>query len=385
MVSLIRIRRSMPSTRPAPTDHPLRLPGVPGKQSARAYWTCQAMGWGLYLVVTIPEARYLGMPLGRAVVEPTLAAALGVALTHLARRWLRPRRWLALGGASLALHVVVGSIAIATVFVALLSVVELGIYRDPQPSIALMMLSALVRWSLAFFVWLSIYLGYAFVSERRDAALRELRSQAMLRSAELDALKAQLNPHFLFNSLNGIRALAADDPAGTQNAITQLSRLLRYSLEATEHATVTVGRELEIVRDYLGLESLRLGERLDVVWEVDERAAAISIPVMLLQTLVENAIKHGIAALPGGGSLSIKVAVHDGWLSIEVMNPRPKASSVAALAPPSPRAGGVGLANARERVRLLYGDDSEAALMLDLSSPELARAEARIPLLGRAR
>ncbi len=167
-----------------------------------------------------------------------------------------------------------------------------------------------------------------------------------------------------------MRALIADDPTGAQNAVTQLARTLRYTLTAGQEEVVSLERELDIVDDYLQLESLRLGERLRIERTIAHNARDAHIPVMMLQTVVENAIKHGIAELPQGGALRIGAEVREHALFIEVENPRP------ALPSHSP-SNGVGLRNASERLRLLFG--TAAALDLDLSHPDRALARIRIP------
>jgi two-component system sensor histidine kinase AlgZ len=194
-----------------------------------------------------------------------------------------------------------------------------------------------------------------------------------LQASELRALKSQLNPHFLFNALNSVRALIGDEPELARTSITQLSRMLRYTLAAGEEDLVQFARELEITDDYLALESLRLAERLIIRKEIASSAAGARIPVMLLQTLVENAVKHGIAQLPEGGTLRISAAVADGVLALELENPRPDGTRASS----EPRSTGIGLANATERLRLLFGP--RATLALDLSQPGSAIARVRIP------
>src|SRR5690606_23338123 len=141
--------------------------------------------------------------------------------------------------------------------------------------------------------------------------------------------------------------------------------LLRYTLRSDHEELVTLERELKTVGDYLALESLRLGDRMRVELDITADAREGRVPVILLQTVVENAIKHGIAELPGGGVLQISATVREGALHVEVRNPRP--------ANPRPQEQqGSGLYNAAERLRLLFG--SRAALELDLSQPDLAIA-----------
>jgi LytS/YehU family sensor histidine kinase len=224
-----------------------------------------------------------------------------------------------------------------------------------------------------FTVWAVLYLTITALRDQRSAALRQSELTRALQLAELRLLKSQLNPHFLFNSLNSVRALIADDPAGAQKAVTQLARTLRYTLTAGREELVTLARELEIVDDYLALESLRFGERLRIERDLAPEAMGVRVPVMLLQTVVENAIKHGIAELPAGGDLRIIAALRGGTLHIDVENTRPeKATSVFRS-----EGEGVGLDNAAERLRLLFG--TKANLDLDLSRVEVAVARIRIP------
>jgi LytS/YehU family sensor histidine kinase len=208
----------------------------------------------------------------------------------------------------------------------------------------------------------------------RDRRVAELRQSELIRAlqvSELRLLKAQLNPHFLFNCLNSVRALIAEDPAGAQKAVTQLARTLRYTLSSGQGELVTLERELEIVQDYLDLESLRLEDRLSIDCEVADEARSATIPVMLLQTIVENAIKHGIAELPAGGTLRISATLGTQALMIEVENPRPE--QPAREAAPA----GIGIRNATERLRLLHGE--QAAFELDLATPGRAVARIQIP------
>jgi LytS/YehU family sensor histidine kinase len=207
----------------------------------------------------------------------------------------------------------------------------------------------------------------AFAMQRRRHQLGE-----QLQAAELRLLKSQLNPHFLFNALNGVRSLIAEDPARAREAVTHLSRTLRYTLASGDEELVSLERELEMVEDYLSLESMRLAERLRVEREIEPAARVARVPAMLLQTLVENAIKHGVAEMKEGGTLRIEARIVDAELCLTVTNPRPRETAR------SPGHGdGVGLRNSTERLRLLFG--ARGALSLDLSQPGVAIANARMP------
>jgi LytS/YehU family sensor histidine kinase len=168
-----------------------------------------------------------------------------------------------------------------------------------------------------------------------------------------------------------VRALIADEPARAQSAVTELARTLRYTLNSGQGELVTLEQELATVQDYLALEALRLGERLRLEVDVAPQARKLRIPVMLLQTLVENAIKHGIAELPAGGVLRISARTAGGNLLLEVENPRPEVRTEHA-------GEGIGIANAQRRLHLLFGPD--ATLNLDLSQGARALARVSLPL-----
>lgn len=320
----------------------------------RAYWLCQATGWGVYAVFTIVQLA-TEVPLARNAGETLFAAALGFGLTHAFRGLALRRRWLAHDFGGLAGRVLGAAFAIAFVHVAILCAVESGLFGDPLSATGLV--GAWIRWAEVFLIWTAAWFTHGLVGEVRAR-------EQMLQQAELSALKAQLNPHFLFNALNAIRALVADEPAAAQDAVTRMSRILRYTLGAKEDL-VDLAAELAVVDDYLAIEALRLGDRLVVEREL---AATGRIPPMLLQGLVENAIKHGIARRVDGGTVTVASAATPEGLVLTVTNPLP--------AQRAPTVDGTGLANMRERLRLLGGPS--AKLDLDLAGG-LATARVTIP------
>jgi two-component system sensor histidine kinase AlgZ len=278
-----------------------------------------------------------------------------------------------------------GRIAIATLVVALLVyAVTVGlsqlIYGTPVAPIAGVFYQKLdlggqLRNQFIFNLllhaaWVAIYLAFAMQRRRYAAEVRQAQLSSALRATELRLLKSQLNPHFLFNALNGLRALIGDEPDKAREAVTHLARTLRYTFASGDEDLVTFERELEMVDDYLALESMRLAERLRIERDIEPAARTARCPAMLLQTLVENAIKHGIAQLKEGGVLRIEARVTNGELRVRVLNPR------RAVAEP-PAGDGLGLRNSTERLRLLFGD--RASLRLDLSQPGAAATEVRLP------
>jgi LytS/YehU family sensor histidine kinase len=329
--------------------------------------------------------KILRLPLGRSLLELAVFAALGVALTHMLRGLLRRRAWARLPLRALAPRILGMALLLSLPIAAIMDYMSIAALWAPErldiqnlhiPPGMIHQARGLIlvlNVTTLFTVWAVLYLTITARRDQRSAALRQSELTRALQLAELRLLKSQLNPHFLFNSLNSVRALIADDPARAQKAVTQLSRTLRYTLTAGREELVTLARELDIVEDYLALESLRFGERLRIERDLASDAMGVRVPVMLLQTLVENAIKHGIAELPAGGALRIVAALRGGTLHIEVENTRPERTESAVLS----EGEGVGLDNAAERLRLLFG--SRATLELDLSRVEVAVARIRIP------
>jgi len=193
--------------------------------------------------------------------------------------------------------------------------------------------------------------------------------------ARIEALTARIRPHFLFNSMNTIAALVRSRPADAERAVEDLADLFRASL-ADARTLVPLAEELELARGHLRMEQLRLGDRLRVEWRALDAPDDARVPRLLLQPLVENAVRHGIEPLPGGGTVAIAVRARDGALVLEVENPRPAAG--AAPAPGEAVDGNrMALANIRQRLELVYG--ARAALALH-EEPDRFAVTVRIPL-----
>jgi LytS/YehU family sensor histidine kinase len=303
----------------------------------------------------------------------------GIGLTHTLRLVVRRLGWLALPTAALMIRIVAATLLIALANYGVALALSQTVYGTAVAPITQAFYQRLthdgqLRNEAIYFViihsaWVAAYLALTMQRRRYQAEVREAQLGEALKAAELRLLKSQLNPHFLFNALNGLRSLIADDPGRARDSVTQLARLLRYTFASGEDDLVSLERELEMVDDYLALESMRLAERLTIEREIEPAARTSRVPAMLLQTLVENAIKHGIAPLKPGGTLRIEARVVDAVLELRVDNPRPMDN------PPS--TGGVGLRNATERLRLLFG--RHATLRLDLTRLGHATALVRLP------
>ncbi len=318
------------------------------------YWTCQALGWGGYATVGLLAAsRQIGW-------RPTVAAGYllfalySIALTELFRREILRRGWLTADAGRMLGRLAPGVLVVGFIQSFLVVAVSLALepgsntfVRDPGAMLALW-----VSVIGATSIWTILYV--ALTAQRRSRE-KAVHLQLAVSEAELRALEAQVDPHFLFNCLNSIRGLVVENPALAQDMITRFANILRYNLHRDMRHTVPLASEVEVVLDYLALESVRLEERLRIDMTIEPAAAEVPIPPMLLQSLVENAVKHGIAPLAAGGDLVIRARLDGDDLLLEVGNP-------GKMTEPRPDGAGVGLANARERLRILYGDRASLRL-----------------------
>jgi LytS/YehU family sensor histidine kinase len=189
-----------------------------------------------------------------------------------------------------------------------------------------------------------------FFQNYKKVEIEALIWEAAVKDFELKTLKSQLNPHFMFNALNSIRALIEEEPASAKIAVTKLSNILRYSLRIEKSETVTLEDEMQTVVDYLDLEKIRFEERLNYSIKLEEKAARTEIPPMMVQTLVENGIKHGISKITDGGKIFVNSFVEDSKLHIQISNTGQLSEE------DLKNATGFGIQNTKHRLNLLYGE-----------------------------
>ena len=195
-------------------------------------------------------------------------------------------------------------------------------------------------------LWFLAYIVYHYVEKNRKDQLDRLRLESTVKELELKTIKSHINPHFIFNSLNSIRALVDENPERARKAITELSNILRSSMHAEKSETVTLQRELNIVEDYLALEHMRFEERLQVEMDIDPDTLGQPVPPMMLQTLVENSIKHGISKLVNGGKVRIVADFKDDHLELLVQN--------TGQLTPNINGDGFGIKSTQDRLNLMY-------------------------------
>ncbi len=201
---------------------------------------------------------------------------------------------------------------------------------------------------MPFVFWSLIYFGFHYLQNYKKTEIQNLRWEASSKDIELNKLKSQLNPHFMFNSMNSIRALIDEDPAKAKEAVTQLSNILRNTLLMNKNKEIFLEEELKIVKDYLALEHIRYEERLKYNFNIEEGALKKIVPPLIVQAQVENAIKHGISKLPKGGEVNVNAKLMDKNLLIEINNTGQLSNEQSET--------GFGLLNSKQRLELLYGN-----------------------------
>jgi two-component system sensor histidine kinase AlgZ len=210
---------------------------------------------------------------------------------------------------------------------------------------------------------MSVTFHYVLLAEQasREAQARALNAQVLARDAELKALRAQVNPHFLFNCLHSVSALTSSDPSKAREMCILLADFLRTTLRLGGKETITLEEELALVRSYLAIEKVRFGARVQLEEDVAKDAMQLPLPPLLLQPLVENAIRHGIANLPEGGVIRLSAEHKNNAVSILVENSFDPDS-------PSSLKTGLGLDNIRQRLSARYGDDANIAIQTEGNS-----------------
>ena len=215
-------------------------------------------------------------------------------------------------------------------------------------NITLFNLEVIINGVVPFVFWSLIYFGFHYLQNYKRTEIQNLRWEASSKDIELNKLKSQLNPHFMFNSMNSIRALIDENPAKAKEAVTQLSNILRNTLLMNKNKEIPLEEELKIVKDYLDLEHIRYEERLKYNFDIDESALKVNVPPLIVQAQVENAIKHGISKLPKGGSVNVMAKIRDKELFMEINNTGQINNEKSET--------GFGLVNSQQRLDLLYGN-----------------------------
>lgn len=352
------------------------------KNEFKYYLFSQLVGWGIFLILRlIVTAIYCAK---RPAIDMT-AALSWEAFDHLAQafsshliwKWMHWRGLFDRGWKSLFLQGYLAALLMGLLVTLIVWYPCREIYAEDFERIGIgaMVGFVIMQHALVTILWFSALLATYYFQRARNLEILQVETTAAAREAQLHALKGQINPHFLFNSFNSLRALIDENPGRARDAVTQLAVIMRYSLTSAERKHVPLSEELRVVGLYLELEKLRLGERLTVTTKVDAGLEAVQIPPLLLQGLVENAVKFGPAARKQGGEIVYSAHLHDGHLRLRVTNPGRLGTASEST--------GTGLKNLRDRLSLLYGD--AAWFVIGDEDADRVVAEVNLPVTSVSR
>jgi two-component system, LytTR family, sensor kinase len=321
----------------------------------RSFWWLQLAGWGafyaLIVLVTIPVTKTAADFRDQALT--VLVLFLGSFLLRpVCRALLRtPRSWLNLELRAAGLSTIAGAIAASVTALAMLFFRKLELVEWIQ---------LLIDNSVFFFLWCSLYFSIKQWQQSTDDRERLLRAETAAREAKLTALRYQLNPHFLFNSLNAVSTLVLEGKAAeASRMLAQIADFLRSTLNTQVAVEVPLAQEIALTAEYLAIEQTRLGDRLQVRWDISPESLDALVPSLLLQPLIENAVRYGIAPHVTGGAVAIQSELCDSRLRITVRNSgAPNGQDAHAPG----HGNGIGLVNSAERLRTLYGSNHTFAL-----------------------
>ncbi|NNF06440.1 MAG: histidine kinase, partial [Candidatus Eisenbacteria bacterium] len=304
--------------------------------------------------ISVGEALFLSAPTG------ILVALMGLSVWYVCRAQPLRREHLLRAATT---HLLAASVFSAVLTATIRSLAGLRPVPEP-PALPLMervsgQLPIFFGLGVMFYLLIAaVYYLIIAVSDSRDAEKHQLKLQEMAGEAELRALKAQINPHFLFNCLNSISSLTTHNPKAAREMCVGLGDFLRRSLGTGEKEAVPLSEELELVTQYLAVEKIRLGDRLQVEQEIDDAARKILLPPLLLQPLVENAVLHGVSTLTEGGTLLIEAKERGTRVRIVIENPYdPEA--------PRRKGSGLGLNNVKSRVLAHFGKDGRVSVVAE--------------------
>ena len=319
----------------------------------RLYWFLQIFGWLLYAIIVGVFNILTGNTLSSELIFSLLSIYLiGLSISHTFRLVIIKLNWMKYNLPLLIPRILLGTIISGvTVYFLKSIIIERLIVQNAYEFNLIDAFPSIISWTLLYLIWSLLYFLFHFVTNYKKEEIKNLKWQATKNEIELNKLKSQLNPHFIFNSMNSIRALINEDPALAKEAITQLSNVLRNSLLMGKQKLISLGDEMKLVNDYLGLEKTRFEERLTIKKNIESNTEKFLIPPLMIQTLVENGIKHGTSKLPDGGSIEITTSIEKNKLKVVIYNSGVYDKNT------KPETG-FGIVNTIQRLKLLYGENA---------------------------
>jgi signal transduction histidine kinase len=338
----------------------------------RLFWIVNTLGWiGYYLFIQLnSELKGRAFPFPANELMFTVGYLITIGYRHVYMRlWNQPPRVMFAG----ALLTWYAGAVLWHLFIDWSFAQIMGKNPHSHPTTAAFFTES-VWIGLDLFAWTALYFGFKYYDSAREERERTLRAETLAREAQVKMLRYQLNPHFLFNTLNAISTLIlSSENRAANEAVTRLSEFLRYTLDQDPMKKVTLRQELEALDLYLSTERLRFGERLTLEFAIEEEALDALMPSLLLQPLIENSVKYAVAPREDGGSIRIEGRVRGGMLELSVQDDGPGMANPEELG----NGRGVGLRNTRERLAVVYGERHRFAA---LNARPGLRIEVAVPL-----
>ena len=337
------------------------------------YWISQVTGWSFFIGINIFIISSFEAISWQRILVWIFLGFLGVIFTHLLRGIIRKNNWLNLPLKNtipriLTSSVIAGVIIYALVFAASYAA---GTFKQDEYNFA-KLVGGIINISILILLWSLIYFVIHYMENYKKKEIESLIWEAAVKDYELKTLKSQLNPHFMFNAMNSIRALIEEDPESAKVAI-KLSNILRYSLQMERMERVPLEDEVETVKNYLDLERIRFEDRLKYKFDIDRSTQKIEIPPMMIQTLIENGIKHGIAKRTEGGEIQLTSKLLSNAsgqkLKIEIRNSGNFSEEQLK------NSSGFGVSNTKHRLNLLFGENANFTIQNENGNTVLAEVE----------
>lgn len=320
------------------------------------FWSAQGTGWIFYLSLLLLYNFADENFSWQSFLSAISICIIGFLVSSLMRLFFVKLNWHRRPLKNIILRITISSFAFAFLFHALISLVSFYLLDNREFGFSKnfdIQIQVILNWALLLLFWSLLFFTSNYFFNYRTEQLRMAKLETENNLFEVQQLKSQLNPHFLFNALNSIKALITEDPNEARNAINKLSNLLRRTLNTSGETLITIEEELSLVESYLALEKIRFEARLRYTIEPCNECMKRKIPPLMLQTLVENAVKHGIDKSVNGGDVNISMLANDNYLEIHITNPGKLGAN---------NNKGIGLENTRRRLRLLYKDNAHLTL-----------------------
>ena len=318
------------------------------KTGNRNFWIAQTIGWSLLAGSILTIQLLAGFPRKLLIYNSLTPFLVGFLVTTIYRYFIRSLDWRTWKLLRVLLSLLGSTFILSSVFLLLTYGIIRFLYSEHGLTLSAF-LSNMFIFSLIILTWNLIYFTIHYFNNWTQAETEKWKLAAEMRDAQLASLKTQIRPHFVFNTINNIRSLILEDKEKAREMLLNFSDLFRYALKNTDQSIVELGDELEIVKQYLELVSIQFEDKLQYSIQVDKNLETLKIPPMMLQLLLENAVKHGISQSKEGGLISIDIDKQDDFASIRVQN-----TGKINPAPGLDEQTGIGLENIRRRLELIY-------------------------------